>query len=315
MEGAHSISLDRIVQEFNLEVVCGDPGSVKVFRHNVNRPGLQIVGYYDYFDNQRIQMIGRMEWSYLAQLTPEQRAKSFDDLFSRPIPALIVARSQEIFPECREAAEKYGRVLLASDQPTVWLQTNIIAALTRYLAPCITRHGVLVEVYGEGILLMGESGVGKSETAVELIKRGHRLIADDAVEIRRVGPDALIGMAPELIRYYVELRGIGVVDVRRLFGMAAVKDSQEINMVINMELWRDGMLYDRLGLEDRYTSILDVPLPTLTVPVKPGRNLAVIIEVAAMNNRDKKMGYNAAKEFTDQINAHFDQQLAGSGRM
>ncbi|MBQ9165484.1 MAG: HPr(Ser) kinase/phosphatase [Oscillospiraceae bacterium] len=315
MESGNSVSLQVIVEEFKLKVVRGDTQKVKVTRPIVNRPGLQLVGFYDYFDNDRVQLLGRMEWTYLTKLTTEERAKCFDDLFSRPIPAVIVARNQEIFPECLAAAEKYDRVLLLSERNTARLQTDLINALTRHLAPCITRHGVLVEVYGEGVLLMGESGVGKSETAVELIKRGHRLIADDAVEIRRVAANTLVGMAPELIRYYVELRGIGVIDVRRLFGMASVKDSQEINLIINMELWKDGMLYDRLGLENRFTSIMDVELPTLTIPVKPGRNLAVIIETAAMNNRDKKMGYNAAKEFTDQINAHFDQQLANNQRM
>lgn len=188
--------------------------------------------------------------------------------------------------------------------------SDLTTALRSYLSPRITRHGVLVEVYGEGVLLMGESGVGKSETAIELVKRGHRLIADDAVEITRVNTDTLRGSAPALIRYYVEMRGIGVIDVRQLFGMAAVKDSQTIDMVINLEQWRQGMLYDRLGLEDFSTSILDVEIPTLTIPVKTGRNLAVIIEVAAMNNRHKKMGYNAAQEFTDRINAHFDAQMA-----
>ncbi len=315
MEGGNSIGLEVIIQEFHLKIVRGDPKNVKLNKPNVNRPGLQLVGFYDYFDNERIQLLGRVEWTYLTQLSTEERAKRFEDLFSRPVPAVIVARNQEIFPECLAAAEKYDRVLLLSEGNTARLQTDLMTSLTRHLAPCITRHGVLVEVYGEGVLLMGESGVGKSETAVELIKRGHRLIADDAVEIRRVSHNILVGMAPELIRYYVELRGIGVIDVRRLFGMASVKDSQEINMIINMELWKDGMLYDRLGLENRYTTILDVDLPTLTIPVKPGRNLAVIIETAAMNNRDKKMGYNAAKEFTDQINAHFDQQLAGNQHM
>ena len=174
----------------------------------------------------------------------------------------------------------------------------------------MTRHGVLVEVYGEGVLLLGESGVGKSETAVELIKRGHRLIADDAVEIHQVRPGKLIGSAPELIRYYVELRGIGVIDVRQLFGMAAVKDDQVIDLVVNLELWKEGMVYDRLGLESDHTSILDVELPVMTIPVTPGRNLAIIIETAAMNNRHKKMGYNAAQAFTDQINTYFDQQMA-----
>ncbi|MGM9593990.1 MAG: HPr(Ser) kinase/phosphatase [Candidatus Onthomonas sp.] len=312
MDQGYYVELGVIIKEFNLKVIrgCANYERVRIRRSSINRPGLQLVGFYDYFDSDLVQLLGMMEWTYLTGLSSEERQKRFDDLFSRPVPAVIVARNLDIFPECLAAAEKYNRVLLQSDQNTGVLQTTLITSLTRYLSPRITRHGVLVEVYGEGVLLLGESGVGKSETAVELIKRGHRLIADDAVEIRRVGANSLVGAAPELIRYYVELRGIGVVDVRRLFGMAAVKDSQEINLVINLELWREGMLYDRLGLESMYTSILDVQLPTLTIPVKPGRNLAVVIEVAAMNNRHKKMGYNAAKEFNDQINAHFDRQMA-----
>lgn len=312
MNQGYYVEVGAIIKEFNLKVIwgCANYEHVRVRKPSINRPGLQLVGFYDYFDIDRIQLMGMVEWTYLTGCTSEERQKRFDDLFSRPIPAVIVARNLEIFPECLEAAKKYDRILLQSDQNTGALQTVLITYLNRYLSPRITRHGVLVEVYGEGVLLLGESGVGKSETAVELIKRGHRLIADDAVEIRREGANSLVGAAPELIRYYVELRGIGVIDVRRLFGMAAVKESQEINQVINLELWKEGMLYDRLGLESLYTSILDVQLPTVTIPVKPGRNLAVIIEVAAMNNRHKKMGYNAAKEFNDQINAHFDKQMA-----
>ncbi len=187
--------------------------------------------------------------------------------------------------------------------------SSIISFLKTSLAPRITRHGVLLEIYGEGVLLLGESGVGKSETAIELVKRGHRLIADDAVEIRRTGVRRLVGTAPPLIRHYIELRGIGVVDVRLLFGMGAVKDEQDIDLIINLEQWQSDKIYDRLGVESLYTSVLDVQIPSLTVPVQPGRNLAVIIEVAAMNNRHKKMGYNAALEFTQQINEHFDQAL------
>lgn len=312
MDQGYFIELGEIIKEFNLKVArgCADYEHVRIRKPSINRPGLQLVGFYDYFDNDRIQLLGMVEWTYLTGLTSEERQQRFNDLFSRPIPAVIVARNLEPFPECLAAAEKYNRTLLLSDQNTSTLQTALITSLTRSLSPRITRHGVLVEVYGEGVLLLGESGVGKSEIAVELIKRGHRLIADDAVEIRQVAANSLVGAAPELIRYYMELRGIGVIDVRRLFGMASVKDSQEINLVINLELWREGMLYDRLGLESMYTSILDVKLPMLTIPVKPGRNLAVVIEAAAMNNRHKKMGYNAAKEFNDQINAHFDKQMA-----
>ncbi|MBP1737650.1 MAG: HPr(Ser) kinase/phosphatase, partial [Oscillospiraceae bacterium] len=201
--------------------------------------------------------------------------------------------------------------VLRTQDTTSSFMSTLIASLKYFLAPCITRHGVLVEVYGEGVLLLGESGVGKSETAIELVKRGHRLISDDAVEIKRIAARRLSGTAPELIRHYIELRGIGVVDVRRLFGMSAIKLDTEIDMVINLEPWKDGAMYDRLGAENLYTSILDVELPSLTIPVKPGRNLAIIIEVAAMNNRHKKMGYNAALEFTKQINEHFDQSMSG----
>ena len=312
MSAGYYVELGAIIKEFDLQVIrsSGNYEKIRIHKTNINRPGLQLVGFYDYFDNERIQLLGKVEWTYLNKLTPEERQNRFEELFSHPIPAMIIARNLEIFPECLAAAEKYERTLLRTERNTADIQMSLIASLSRQLSPRVTRHGVVVEVYGEGVLLLGESGVGKSETAVELIKRGHRLIADDAVEIHQVRPGRLIGSAPELIRYYVELRGIGVVDVRQLFGMAAVKDDQVIDLVINLELWREGMVYDRLGLESNQTSILDVDLPTLTIPVTPGRNLAIIIETAAMNNRHKKMGYNAAKAFTEQINAYFDQQLA-----
>ena len=312
MESLYSVKLGKLIQEFRLEVLRGGAGyeDVSIRTEDVNRPGLQLTGFFDYFDAKRLQVIGRVETTYLEGLTSEERRESFELLLSQDIPALIISREIEPFPECMEMAEKYDRTILRSPDTTSVLMSNIIAALKSYLAPRITRHGVLVEVYGEGVLLLGESGVGKSETAIELVKRGHRLIADDAVEIKRNVPDRLVGTAPELIRHYVELRGIGVIDVCRLFGMSAVKDEAEIDMVINLEQWKDGAMYDRLGLENLYTTILDVQVPSLTVPVRPGRNLAVIIEVAAMNNRHKKMGYNAAVEFTKQINQHFDQAMS-----
>ncbi len=304
--------LGTIIKEFDFQVVrsYGNYEKIRIRKMNINRPGLQLVGFYDYFDNERIQLLGKVEWTYLEKLTSEERQRRFEDLFAHPVPAVIIARNLELFPECIAAAEKYRRTLLRTERNTADIQMSLITALSRHLSPRVTRHGVLVEVYGEGVLLLGESGVGKSETAVELIKRGHRLIADDAVEIHQVRPGKLIGSAPELIRYYVELRGIGVIDVRQLFGMAAVKDDQVIDLVVNLELWKEGMVYDRLGLESDHTSILDVELPVMTIPVTPGRNLAIIIETAAMNNRHKKMGYNAAQAFTDQINAYFDQQMA-----
>ena len=313
MENQYSVKLGKLIDEFELEVLRGAEGyqETQIQREDVNRPGLQLAGFFDYFDCKRIQVIGRVETTYLSQLSAEERMRSFDRLMSHELPALVVTRGMEPFPECMEMAEKYDRTVLRTPETTSAFMGGLITVLRNYLAPRITRHGVLVEVYGEGVLLLGESGVGKSETAIELVKRGHRLVADDAVEIKRVGVKRLVGTAPELIRHYIELRGIGVVDVQQLFGMSAVREDQDIDLVVNLEQWNDETMYDRLGLENLYTVILDVKVPALTVPVKPGRNLAIIVEVAAMNNRHKKMGYNAAQAFTQQINEHFDQALSG----
>lgn len=312
MPTPYHIKLSEVIEEFKLEVVRGAPGyeDTPITLEDVNRPGLQLTGFFDYFDPLRIELMGLVENTYLAGLTSDQRRSAFEQLFSYPIPTLIITRSLELYPECLEMAEKYNRTILRTPEATCVFMSALISFLKTSLAPRITRHGVLLEVYGEGVLLLGESGVGKSETAIELVKRGHRLIADDAVEIKRTDAKRLVGTAPALIRHYIELRGIGVVDVRQLFGMGAVKDQQEIDIIINLEQWRDKAVYDRLGTDNLYTSVLDVDIPSLTVPVKPGRNLAVIIEVAAMNNRHKKMGYNAALEFSRQINEHFDQALS-----
>ena len=312
MASIPSIQLGTIIDNFKLEVLFGPEGyrEKEITTEDVNRPGLQLTGFFVYFDEKRMQMIGLVETSYLERLTSQERRERFDMLMGYHVPALILARNLEPFAECLELARKHNCVLLRTEENTANIMSMMIAYLRMALSPCITRHGVLVEVYGEGVLIMGESGVGKSETAIELVKRGHRLIADDAVEIKQTVTGGLVGTAPELIRHYIELRGIGVIDVRRLFGMSAVKEEADIDMVINLEQWKDGAMYDRLGLENLYTNILDVQVPSLTVPVKPGRNLAVIIEVAAMNNRHKKMGYNAALEFTKQINEHFDQAMS-----
>lgn len=314
MESRYHVLLGRILQELNLEVVYAPENyqNIQIRTEDVNRPGLQLAGFFDYFVPQRIQLIGMVENTYLTNLTSEERRVSFERLFTYEIPALIIAHGAEVFPECIEMAQKYGRVILRTPESTTNVMSATISFLRTMLCPRITRHGVLVEVYGEGLLILGESGVGKSETAIELVKRGHRLIADDAVEIRRISRRKLMGAAPEMLRNYLELRGIGVVDVHRLFGMSAVKKDSTIDLIVNLELWKDDTVYDRLGTEDQYTTIFDVNVPTLTIPVKPGRNLAVIIEVAAMNNRNKKMGYNAAQEFTKQINEHFDQALSGT---
>ena len=313
MEKRYSVKLGKLIEEFDLEVLRGveNYADVLIQREDVNRPGLQLVGFFDYFDAKRMQLLGRVESTYLEQISAEERRKCFDAFLAHDIPALVITRGLDPFPELMEMAEKYDRTILRTQETTTAFMGALIAALRNYLAPRITRHGVLVEVYGEGVLLLGESGVGKSETAIELVKRGHRLVADDAVEIKRVGVKRLVGSAPELIRHYIELRGIGVVDVQQLFGMSAVREDQDIDLVVNLEQWNDATMYDRLGLEQLYTVILDVKVPALTVPVKPGRNLAIIVEVAAMNNRHKKMGYNAAQAFTQQINEHFDQAMSG----
>ena len=304
-------SLKFISEEFKLEMLyqSSDFEKIQITVEDVNRPALQLAGFFAHFEPQRIQVIGLVEDTYLSDLNSEQRAVAFDRLFSYRPPALIFARGLTPYPECMIMAKKYNITIMRTEQTTSELVSTLIATLKHYLAPRLTRHGVLVEVHGEGMLLVGESGVGKSEAAIELVKRGHRLIADDAVEIIKEGAYRLSGSAPELIRHYIELRGIGVINVAKLFGMGAVKDSADIDIVVNLENWRDDEAYDRLGVDTSTTTILGVKLPQITIPVKPGRNLAVILEVAAMNNRQRKMGYNAALEFTEQINKHFEATM------
>ena len=304
------VRLPELVEELGLEVIhCGaDYETALVGIKDVNRPGLQLVGYFDYFDERRLQVIGMAETQMLEGLTSEQRKESFAALFAYSIPALVIARGLDIFPECLEMARKYQRTILHTKETTVDFTTNVIGLLTRCLAPSITRHGVLLDIYGEGVLITGESGVGKSETAIELVKRGHRLVADDAVEITKIS-DYLLGTSPELIRHYIEVRGVGVVNVRQLFGMSAIKTDAIIDLVVYLEKWDDQKVYDRLGLENTYMNILDVDVPKVTIPVSPGRNLSVIIEVAAMNNRQKKFGYNAAQELVDRIDKHMNSVI------
>ena len=311
-QGQHGVKLSELVEDYHLEILRKGAEYEKrlISVEDVNRPGLQLIGFFDYFDPERIQVFGKVEATYLQDFSHEDRLKSFEGLLEKDIPALIITRGMEPFPECMEMAAKYDRTILRSKERTTTFMGTLISGLRNRLAPRITRHGVLMEIYGEGVLITGESGVGKSETAIELIKRGHRLIADDAVEITRTGDNQLVGTAPELIRYYMELRGIGVVDVRRLFGMSAIKDSSAIDLALHLETWKEGAVYDRLGAEERTTEILEVELPSVTIPVRPGRNLAVIVEVAAMNNRHKKMGYNAAQELIERQNRYFEEALA-----
>ncbi len=308
----YSVPLPQLVEEFGLQIAFAstDYDSIRITVDEVSRSGLQLAGYFDYFEPMRLQVLGNVEHSYLQKLTPAQRVITYDRLFSYKSPALLVARNMPVDPECMDMAKKHNVTILRTEEATSTIISAIIAYLKAELAPRITQHGVLMEVYGEGLLLIGESGIGKSEAAVELLKRGHRMIADDAVEIRRVSQTSLVGTAPKLIRNYVELRGIGIINVAKLFGMGAVKTENEVNLVVNIVPWKNHQNYDRLGLEDQYMEILGVNIPMNTIPITPGRNLAVILEVAAMNNRQRKMGYNPAKEFTEQMSAHFEQATA-----
>ena len=299
----YQVKLKDIANEFSLEVITVPENydDIYVRRADVSRPGLPLAGFFDDFESGRIQMIGNMEHSYLDSLGSAGRYESIDKFMAHDVVAVVVTRGLEIFPELKELAEKHSTPLFRTAETTSDFMASLIASLNVSLAERITRHGVLVEVYGEGILILGDSGIGKSETAIELVKRGHRLIADDAVEIKRVSNKTLVGTAPELMRHYIELRGIGIVDVRRIFGMGSVKETEKIDLVINFEAWEQGKMYERLGLDTEYAEILGLKIPSITIPVKPGRNLAVVIEIAAMNNRQKKMGYNTALEFSKKM--------------
>ena len=293
-----SVPLSQIAEALNLtEVyVAENYKETNISTVEINRPGLELTGYLEFFDNKRIQVLGNTEFSYLGRYGPEAQKMVIDSIFSFGPPAVIICRDIEPSNAILESAKLHKVSIFSTPQSTSDLTASLVQYLNKELAPRITRHGVLVEVYGEGCLLTGDSGVGKSETAIELIKRGHRLVADDAVEIRRTSLTTLYGQSPENIRHFIELRGIGIINARKLFGMGAIKLQEKIDMVINLEQWDSSKVYDRMGLDNEYMKILGIEVPTLTIPVKPGRNLAVIIEVAAMNNRQKKMGYNAARE-------------------
>ena len=305
MEGHRgSVKLTKIIKEFHLEVVFAPENldDITLKSSDIHRPGIQLSeGYFDYFDSERIQILGKVEHFYMMKKSSEERKTAYENLMSKGIPAAVVTRGLDVPSELLNAAKKFNVPLMRTDESTSSFMAALIASLNLSLAPSITRHGVLVEVYGEGVLLLGESGVGKSETAVELIKRGHRLVADDAVDIRRVSAKTLVGSSPEIIRHFIELRGIGIIDVKKIFGMGAVKNTENINLVINLEIWQQGKTYERLGLDTQVTNILGINVPSLTVPVRPGRNLAVIIEIAAMNHRQRNMGYNAAEELNERL--------------
>lgn len=305
---ANALKMKDFVATFDLQLLNrgSDYEESVLTITDVNRPGLQFLGFYDYFDPRRLQVIGKAEVMYLKGLTAQERKKAFDDLFLYDIPALVISRNLDCFPECLESAGEYERTLLRTSETTVDFTAHTIEFLNRRLAPTVGRHGVLMDVYGEGVMLTGDSGIGKSETAIELIMRGHRLVADDSVDIQRIS-NQLIGTAPEVIRHYIELRGIGVIDVRQLFGMRAVKEEAQIDLMVELEQWDNDRFYDRLGLEDHFVEILDLQVPCVTIPVRPGRNLASIVEVAAMNNRHRRFGYNAAEELVRRVDERADR--------
>ncbi|MGN1115018.1 MAG: HPr(Ser) kinase/phosphatase [Candidatus Ornithomonoglobus sp.] len=311
MENVAKLPLSKLIEKFQLEVLYEPQNidSVFVANSDINRPGLQMAGFSKLFDSSRIQIMGKVEFSFLEQFQTDEREERLEYFFGLGFPALVITRGQQIFPEMTELAEKYEIPLLRTEYGTSQFMSMVIRYLNVQLAPRRTRHGVLCEIYGEGILIMGESGVGKSEAAIELVKRGHRLVADDAVEIKKISDSTLVGSSPEIIRHFVEVRGIGIIDVKEIFGMGAIKDEQQIDMVIHLEAWDKNKQYDRLGMVDEYTNIMGINIPSLTIPVKLGRNIAVIVEVAAMNNRQKKMGYNAAVELNNRLMRQMEEEL------
>lgn len=303
MATKYSVALLKIIRDNSLETVFlpDNAETLSVVSMDVNRPGLIFAGHEDHFDSERIEFIGLTEMSYLNALPELARNNRLRRLFELSPPAIIVTRSLPADGDMLLYAKQFNIPLLRTDEPTSSIMATLISYLAIELAQRITRHGVLVEVFGEGVLILGDSGVGKSETAVELIKRGHRLIADDAVEIRKVSSKTLVGSAPDNIRHFIELRGVGVINARNIFGVGAVKITEKIDMVVQLEQWDKQKAYDRMGIEENYINILDIKVPATVVPVKPGRNLSIIIEIAAINNRQKKLGYNAAKELLQQL--------------
>jgi HPr kinase/phosphorylase len=299
----YEAKLEAIAKETHLESVYVPEGWEEraVVCADISRPGLALTGFFDCFDARRIELLGKAEYEYLELFDSETRFNKCKDLFAKNIPALVVTWGMTVFDEIMEAAKECGVPVFRTVESTTEIQAALISYLNVELAPRITRHGVLVEVYGEGVLILGDSGIGKSETAIELVKRGHRLVADDAVELKRVSAKTIVGSAPEVLRHYTELRGIGIVDVSRIFGMGSVKMSEKVDMIVKLEAWDKNKVYDRIGLETETTNILGLDIVTQTIPVRPGRNLAIILEIAAMNNRQRKMGFNTAEEFNQRM--------------
>ena len=303
MEEKYTVCLSKIIKAQNLEILCGKELVEEIFIDgpDINRPGLELAGYADNFANDRIQLMGNVEMQYLYSLSDEERRDRMERLFKIGFPCIIIARNMEPCKDMLEMGIKYNIPVLRTEDTTTSFHSELNRYLCVQLAPRVTMHACFIEVYGEGVLITGNSGVGKSETALELVKRGHRLVADDIVEIRRVSNKTLVGTAPEIIRHLLEIRGIGFLDVKRLYGVGAVKMTENIQLVVDLERWEVGKEYDRVGIDDHFTDILGIKVPSVKIPVMPGRNLAIIIEVAAMNNRQKMMGYNAAKELNKRV--------------
>lgn len=307
----YGVTITELIQKMGLQNIIPeiDTDKVVLSHPDVNRPALQLTGFFDHFDKERVQIIGFVEQEYIKTLTRERKISVYEKLLSSEIPCLVYSRSQMPDEDMQDLCRHYQVPCMVSDKTTSDLMAEIIRWLNVKLAPCISIHGVLVDVFGEGVLIMGESGIGKSEAALELIKRGHRLVTDDVVEIRRVSDDTLIGSAPDITKHFIELRGIGIIDVKALFGVESVKETQSINMVIKLEDWNRDKEYDRLGMEDQYTEFLGNRVVCHNIPIRPGRNLAIIVESAAVNFRQKKMGYNAARELYNRVQANLGRNL------
>ena len=307
----YGVTITELIQKMGLQNIIPeiDTDKVVLSHPDVNRPALQLTGFFDHFDKERVQIIGFVEQEYIKTLTRERKISVYEKLLSSEIPCLVYSRSQMPDEDMQDLCRHYQVPCMVSDKTTSDLMAEIIRWLNVKLAPCISIHGVLVDVFGEGVLIMGESGIGKSEAALELIKRGHRLVTDDVVEIRRVSDDTLIGSAPDITKHFIELRGIGIIDVKALFGVESVKETQSINMVINLEDWNRDKEYDRLGMEDQYIEFLGNRVVCHNIPIRPGRNLAIIVESAAVNFRQKKMGYNAARELYNRVQANLGRNL------